>query len=316
MQSKKQLREAILEEAKKRNFYWSSVIKSGLADGYAKDGWKDSLVGRFAERFPSSVKLLIHLRGVVMHTPKWDDINDDTLLKLRQRLLRNEKKSSVKLLLNNLKKFISDSITERLIPPSAVVGFEELLSIELDAERNIYLDEKEIEMIHQYQPKNAKMFNYKSLFMISAYTGASLEDCKNISIDNCDLKSNTLIYKKAGKDIFCSVPIHRNLKLYLPKDCITGTLMSSINDSIREIIFNAGVRSKSYIYIDGVKHNGYKYDLAVFNTARRSFATNLYNRGVDVSIIASMMGTTIRQLSDSIICSSEVIDDRLKGFFD
>ena len=92
--------------------------------------------------------------------------------------------------------------------------------------------------------------------------------------------------------------------------------MSSINDSIREIIFNAGVRSKSYIYIDGVKHNGYKYDLAVFNTARRSFATNLYNRGVDVSIIASMMGTTIRQLSDSITCSSEVIDDRLKGFFD
>ena len=71
----------------------------------------------------------------------------------------------------------------------------------------------------------------------------------------------------------------------------------------------AGINELVSVYMRGEFRDDEKWKFVSSHTARRSFATNLYKKGVDIYTISQLCGHSSIEMTKKYICCGPIIDN-------
>lgn len=272
------------------NKKYANAINHGYFDDYDNDprAWKHTFVGAFIWRNPRRVAAMERFREVLGHIPTWEDITDINLEDFADEIKRRYAANTAHTTFAEVKAIIHRYEYEVTIPSKR---YTQILSVRTEPSQNVYLTEEEIERIHYWHPITRVEKWVKRIFLIEAYTGARNCDSLRLSIENCDSRTDTLTYVSQKTKTKISVPVHENLMPYLrARIDEQPPVASSFNETLRRICQECGINEQVTVYRFGKQTTAEKWRLVSSHTGRRSFATNLYLRGVHPSTIAHFMG--------------------------
>ena len=161
---------------------------------------------------------------------------------------------------------------------------------------SIFLTEDEIKEIERLDlADNSRLEYVRDLFLIGCYTGLRYSDFSSITSENIG-ENITIRQVKTGGEVV--IPIHKTVKRILEK--YSGNLPPSIsNQKTNEYLKGIGAMiptlksSFSRTMTKGgvrVTHRFKRWELLTTHTARRSFATNQYLKGVPTITIMAITG--------------------------
>lgn len=172
---------------------------------------------------------------------------------------------------------------------------------------NIYLTEEEIERIYRLDLNNEELKQQidprqkieitRDMFVVACLTGLRFGDWKDLS--EVKISENRLKVHTRKTDKTVVIPIHPIVKEVYDKygGCFPKVVDKSHTlQQIRQCAKWAGIdKPTSLARIEGgktiIKH-GIKADFVMNHTARRSFATNMYLRGIEPISIMAITGHT------------------------
>jgi len=164
---------------------------------------------------------------------------------------------------------------------------------------NIYLSEEELQrMIDLDLSYNKSLERVRDLFIVGCYTGLRFSDFSELKKEH--IVGNTFKVKTIKTNEWVTIPLmpfvkdimekYKDNANSLPKSCVNQTM----NKHLKEI----GRRAKIYDSFLKVRTKGRerieqtfsKYELITTHTARRSFATNMFKRGIPSRVIMKITG--------------------------
>lgn len=192
--------------------------------------------------------------------------------------------------IKNLKAFINDRVTRKLIDPIDISSFK-VVQEEVD---HIYLSQKEIDRIAQVECDNKELEKIRDFFIIGCYTGLRFSDIIRLKPQYFQDGMIQLRQKKTEGKIV--VPLRKAVLKVLEKYNYYAPSVSSFefNKQIKKLGEKALINEK----IEVIKKKGNtkivstyeKFNLISSHTCRRSFCTNAYLEGIDVQLIMKISG--------------------------
>lgn len=300
-----------LEQNKK----YQASISQGYFEGYEENPreWRHTFVGAFVWKNPKRTSVLNYFRDMLGHVPTWDDINDLNLMDLREELSKHYCNNTLHNRFAELKAIISEYNGVINIPTTRP---NKILKAKEEAPQNIYLSESEVELINQYVPETHTEQYVKKIFLIEAFTGARNIDSKRMNRSNVHFDTDSIRYvsQKVKNEIV--LPIHRNLMNYLADPIDEHVSLSTFNRTLRNICRRCGIIEKVTLFREGEWHTKEKCEFVSSHTGRRCFATNLFIRGADPSLIAMYMGHSSPEITiKRYIVGYRQADQKVLRFF-
>lgn len=179
---------------------------------------------------------------------------------------------------------------------------------------NIYLNEEELQrMIDLDLSYNKSMERVRDLFIVGCYTGLRFSDFSELKKEH--IVGDTFKVKTVKTDEWVTIPLldvvkkimdkYKDNPNSLPKSCVNQTM----NRHLKEI----GRRAKIFDTFLKVRTKGRerneqtfkKYELISTHTARRSFATNMFKRGIPSRVIMKITGHRTERAFSSYIKVSQ-----------
>ena len=174
----------------------------------------------------------------------------------------------------------------------------------------IYLSEEELQRIIGLDlSDNNQLERVRDLFIIGCYTGLRFSDFTQIKKEN--IHGQTIKVKTLKTDEWVTIPLlqpvldvmdkYKDQLNSLPKACVNQTMNKHLKEigrraRINEIILKIRNRGK-----DRVETKKPKHKLISTHTARRSFATNMFKRGVPSRVIMAITGHRTERAFSSYI---------------
>ncbi len=169
---------------------------------------------------------------------------------------------------------------------------------------NVYLTEEELGKIASLNLTTPYLDKVRDQFLLLAWTGCRYSDLPKLKKDNIlTLKNGGQAFKFEQKKTATKVviPILPQLQVILEKyDYQVPEPMNNqpFNRFLKEIAKLAGLDEEVTITqtesingkVDRVTHRFHKWECVTAHTARRSFATNMYNRGYPTLMIMKITG--------------------------
>tara|TARA_R110000868_G_scaffold312820_3_gene573836 strand:- start:44593 stop:45819 length:1227 start_codon:yes stop_codon:yes gene_type:complete len=166
--------------------------------------------------------------------------------------------------------------------------------------QDVYLNETEIDLIfHHDFTGNPRLDNVRDLFIIGLRTGLRVSDFLKLKDFNFSKNQIDVVTVKTGQRVI--IPMHPQIKEVLEKR--NGALPKRIsdqkfNDYVKDVCEAVGIKDP----VQGAKINPEtkrkeagiypKFELISSHTCRRSFATNLYGKLPNLTIMAITGHTT------------------------
>ncbi|MCK3684382.1 site-specific integrase [Maribellus sp. YY47] len=161
---------------------------------------------------------------------------------------------------------------------------------------NIYLNEEEISRISRVNlDRHPWLYDTRDLYVIASWVGVRFSDYDKISSEN--IKGNLIYFKQAKTKGRVIIPLHPVVKEILERHdwkLPKPKANQPFNRDLKLIAKASRLRQKE---IKGITKGGAysektleKWEMVTSHTARRSFATNLYNQDVEVITIMKMTG--------------------------
>lgn len=209
--------------------------------------------------------------------------------------------------MTRLKTFLNDAY-ERGYTQSLAHKSKRLSVTQVQSD-TIYLTEPEIEELHKIDLSNTpKLDRARDLFLVGYYTGQRYTDYSNIKPESFKNGFIEVTQQKTGQTVV--IPIHPRLNEIMDK--YEGKYINSLPPPISNQKFNQYIKevcklvdvlnnevdttltkpSKLNGPIKKIIKSVPKYQLVSSHTARRSFATNHYNKGFSVNILMKVLGHT------------------------
>lgn len=175
---------------------------------------------------------------------------------------------------------------------------------------NIYLNEEELkEIIDLDLSGQSNLEQVRDLFIFGCYTGMRYSDFSQVKPEH--IQGEIIRIKTQKTDEWVSIPLlpavknimekYKSRPNSLPKSCANQTMnrhikeigeLAKINDSELKI------RNKGKARIETLFN---KYELICTHTARRSFATNMFKRGIPARVIMKITGHRTEKAFSSYI---------------
>ena len=295
-------------------------LKTAINRGYCVPDampWQEwvttTFTGAFLRKNPNRTKVLDILKEAMGETPTWEMFTDRNMRNFRELMEKSGVcANSRRLYFAQVKAVLNDFGKEVELPTKR---YSETLSAKIEPSQHVYLTEKELEAIAELAPANDDERYVKSVFLISAYTGARHSDAMSITLDNIDADTDTLSYVSQKTHIEACVPVHRGLRSAI-QEREDKTMPDAIfNTVLRGLCIRAKIDGKTKMFEGGEVHTGPKYRFVASHTARRSFVTNLYLRGCDLGTIAKMAGHTNQAMTERYLCATRNVSERAMSFF-
>lgn len=203
--------------------------------------------------------------------------------------------------IKSLKVFLSEAVERGL---TANFSFKSKKFKKLTEENfEIYLTETElIELENLDLSANDKLNKVRDLFLLGAWTGLRFSDFISIMPENIEGNFFKIKTRKTGETVV--IPIHRTVQKILDK--WNGITYNSLPPSISNVKMNEYLKelgkmlpslnveitkgiTKGGVYIEKAFK---KYEILKTHTARRSFSTNAYKRGIPTISIMKLTSHT------------------------
>lgn len=161
----------------------------------------------------------------------------------------------------------------------------------------VYLTEVELDAMHTLDlTRSARLDKARDLFLIGAWTGLRFGDLSMLAQEHVDGGRIRIRTSKTGKQVV--IPLHPMVAVILAKyDGAPPQAISNqkLNDYVKEVAaIIPALQAKVMVGITkgGVRREvaRAKWELIASHTARRSFATNLYKRGIPSQTIMAITG--------------------------
>ncbi|MBN2155279.1 MAG: tyrosine-type recombinase/integrase [Candidatus Lokiarchaeota archaeon] len=180
--------------------------------------------------------------------------------------------------------------------------------------KTIYLDEDDLQLLENLNlEKNPGLDRARDLFLAGCWTGVRFSDWSKISQANIQERKLIIDTQKTGKKVLIPVlpQLERILEKYSEEE-LPSITNQSMNRSLKELgkmmIKNSKLKS--------IGGGASKYLRISTHTARRSFATNLYRRGIPIESIMYVTGhKTQREFYKYIRIPDEEHADSIRQFF-
>ena len=267
----------------------------------------------WVRRNPGRIQVLRYMREAIgVSEVQWEHITTLNLSKVREHICERMAGNSACTYLAILKAFLAAYIDENLFPCKN--PHKELKAKRVPSQ-NVFLTEAEIELIEHYEPKNDTERDVKAAFLIECYLGARRCDVLGLTVDN--IKDGRIVYVSKKTRVDCSVPIHKNLMKYLRYKPTKTHDRSTANRTIQRICRKVGITDEVQIFYHGKLQKKPKCEFVASHTARRSFCSNLAQRGVDIYTIAALAGhnQNITMTQRYIIPNTDTLSEEAKSFF-
>lgn len=160
---------------------------------------------------------------------------------------------------------------------------------------HVYLDEAEIKMITDADMHDARLAEIRDLFVIQCWSGLRISDLSRLERRHIANGLLSIRTKKTKESVV--IPVTDELQKVLdkyPDQLPKIPTDQHFNREIKKVCKLAGIDEPT---MAETKVNGMtvikqvpKYELVTSHTARRSFATNLYRRGLSASQIMFLTG--------------------------
>lgn len=267
----------------------------------------------FERKNPGRIQILRFMReAIAVKEVQWNDITTLNLAKVREYICDMVSGNSACTYLAIIKAFLSHYKDENIIPCK---NPEKELKAKRIPSQNVFLTEEEIDLIEKYEPKNDCERDVKAAFLIECYLGARRCDVLSLSSDN--ILDGRIVYVSKKTHVECSVPIHKKLMKYLRHKQIKKRDRAVANRTIQRICRNVGIVEEVQIFYHGKLQKKPKCYFVGSHTARRSFCSNLAQRGVDIYTIAALAGhnQNITMTQRYIIPDTETLSAEAMSFF-
>jgi integrase len=178
-----------------------------------------------------------------------------------------------------------------------------------------YLTPDELSALENLTNLTPNQRDVRDMFLLQAWTGCRISDAKNLTLDN--IIDGVLSYTSIKTHTYTSVPLKPLVESIIKRvDEIRTFPRATYNRIISELCWDADIINEVTLFKGGKQIKGEKWQFVSSHTARRSFATNLYNAGIETSSIAHMMGHGSISMTERYICCSFLdMNDKVKSFF-
>lgn len=179
------------------------------------------------------------------------------------------------------------------------------LKVKKRGKDNIYLTEREIEILFNLE-LTGKLANVRDLFLIGCFTGLRFSDFSNIKKENIQpiehgqktVNCLVMTTKKTGHKVV--LPIVNPMLLAILErnnwEAPRSISNQKLNDYLKELgqvaDFTGEIEVNEYKAGEKQKRIRQKWEMMTTHTARRSFATNAYKRGLPIADIMKFTGHT------------------------
>jgi integrase len=177
----------------------------------------------------------------------------------------------------------------------------------------IYLDVDDLNLLESLNLEGFPgLVRARDLFLLASWTGLRFSDLQILTIDHLHGDNIVIKTQKTDKEVVIPVfPIVRNV-LVKYKD--TG-LPSITNQALNRSLKDLGAKLEAASNLKGITADVSKYNRITTHTARRSFATNLYNI-VPIELIMSVTGhKTQTEFYKYIRVTPKENADKLRQYF-
>lgn len=269
-----------------------------------------TLKDAFLAKYPKYDNILRMFEAANLCEATWENITKVRLQKFIDYMNERLSPNSVNQYATKLKAVLNLYSDEVSLPR----GFAKVLTPRKCAVQNVYLTEEEIQKLIDYTPKKQRELYVRNLFVISCFVGCRHSDGVNLNEGN--IIGNNLQYVSVKTKIHAVVPLKPIVREYIascPKIEIDDTTYNKI---IRRIAQKCGITDKVKVFKAGETKEGEKWEYISSHTSRRTFATLLYLRGVDLYTISKMIGHNSTKTTEGYICADIRTDsEELMGYF-
>ena len=192
--------------------------------------------------------------------------------------------------IKNLKVFLNALDDER--KSLADIDKLKVLREEVD---NVYLTEEELQAMHDAELPTKSLDRVRDCFLLLAWTGCRYSDLQQI--DKSNIKGDVMTFRQYKTNNKVSIPIHPIVREILDKynyELPTEISNQKFNDYLKDVARLSGITAtESRTRTEGGKLTTTKcekWQLVTSHTGRRSFATNMYKRGLPSIMIMSITG--------------------------
>lgn len=264
----------------------------------------------FTGKYPEWVFILDLFKDATSQRADWKNLTKSNLLKFVAWMAERYAPNTVHQYCTRLKTVINIYSEDVTLPRN----WEKLLSPKKVASTAIYLTEEELTKLQKYQPRSRNERFVRNMFLASAYCGARYVDIMRMNAANLQDGRIVFIAQKTHKQ--ASIPLKPIVERYILDTPRVELSDVSYNKIIRQICRNVGIVEKVKILKAGKETELDKCDAVSSHTARRSFATNLSLRGVDIHTISKLMQHSDLKLTQKYICcdTRSLTDKELEYF--
>lgn len=239
------------------------------------------------QKYPRYAERLI----TVWHTSTGERLSEEHLTKINFSIFADALKSSVAS--SSARTYLAmfkatlNMLNDTIKLPT---GYERILTVKDERPMMCYLNECDLQKIERYEPKNKNERVVKAQFLIECYTGARTSDVERFDVSN--LQDGFISYVSQKTKIMACVPCKPIVERLIRSGENKGSEMAlkTKEDIIRRILRNSGVNDIVKVFKAGKEMTGEKWKFCSSHTGRRSFASNMYLKGVDLFTISKLCG--------------------------
>ena len=252
----------------------------------------------FIEQNPDYAFLLTRLREALnVRKVNYSDITTINLTTFKNYLKSYIKRdgkpiaaSSVKNYMAVMGAFVNSLAADGLIQP---VNMKKVGHVKVPPSENVYCTEEEIARIDAYydrllmKPNHQAEKDVLTLFLIESVTGARQSDCAVMTEQN--IQNGQLSYISQKTKQKSVMPVHSKLHKYLKHTPKRKYSRATISNVIKRVAEKCGITDIITIQYRGERRTGRKCDFLSSHSGRRSFATQLSQRGAPITEICQFM---------------------------
>ena len=265
----------------------------------------------FAAKYPEWAFIVNEFKESLGKEPKWSDLRRSNLIGFIDYLNGKFAPNTVNQYATRMKVVLNMYAEEVKLPSN----FAKILSPRKVPSTAVYLNEDELKRLERYEPQNERERMVRNLFVCSAYCGARYVDIMRMNKSN--IRGNELVFISQKTHKESRLPLKPIVARYIEDMPKMELNKMTYNRVIQRICKNAGISEIVKILKSGKEVECPKYEALGSHTARRSFATNLYLRGVDLYTISRLLQHSSPTLTTKYICvTMKPLDDTAMGYFD
>lgn len=269
-----------------------------------------SLKEAFCEKYPKCDNILRMFEAANLCEATWENLTKVRLQKFVDYMAERLSPNSVNQYAAKMKAVLNLYSDEVLLPR----GFAKVLTPRKVASTAVYLTEEELQRIINYNPKNIREEYVRDMFIICSFVGCRHSDALTLTESN--FSGDTLQYVSVKTKIHVVVPLKPIVREYIAKQPKIEIDDTTYNRIIRNICRKCGIIDKVKVFKAGKEMEGEKWQYVSSHTARRSCASNLYLKGLDLYTISRFLGHSSADMTSKyIVCGIRELPQEAKEYF-